>query len=139
MVWSFVMRSSRYKSLVFCFQVRVQGSWTLVSRQTDSLEQKQPFVSTSTHFHIHALSHGPDRRQNRNKQVHSCHSSQIISTLSRPPHIPSTLKCSSFSQVLSLHTNLISNIFLTTNSVQFCRFSNTCHTFFRLHFLSNSC
>ncbi|XP_043117620.1 uncharacterized protein LOC122360826 [Puntigrus tetrazona] len=51
-------------------QVGVQGSWTLMSRQTDSLEQKQPFVSTLTHFHIHALSHGPDRRQKRNKQTH---------------------------------------------------------------------
>ncbi|KAF4116813.1 hypothetical protein G5714_001366 [Onychostoma macrolepis] len=50
-------------------QVRVQGSWTLVSRQTDSLEQKQLFVSTLTHFHIHALSHGPDRGQNHNKQA----------------------------------------------------------------------
>lgn len=79
------MTSSRYKSLVFCFQVRVQGSWTLVSRQTDSLEQKQPFVSTLTHFHIHALSHGPDRRQNRNKQVHSCHS-QTLSIISNNLH-----------------------------------------------------
>ncbi|RXN35382.1 hypothetical protein ROHU_035937 [Labeo rohita] len=50
-------------------QVRVQGSWTLVSRQMDPLEQKQPFVSTLTHFHIHALSNEPDHRHDSNDQV----------------------------------------------------------------------
>uniref|UniRef100_A0A9J7Z687 Si:dkeyp-106c3.1 n=1 Tax=Cyprinus carpio carpio TaxID=630221 RepID=A0A9J7Z687_CYPCA len=51
-------------------QVRVQGSWTLVSRKTDSLEQKQPFISTLTHFHIHSLSHGPGQRHDSNNQAH---------------------------------------------------------------------
>lgn len=129
MVWSFVMTSSRYKSLVFCFQVRVQGSWTLVSRQTDSLEQKQPFVSTLTHFHIHALSHAPDWRQNRNKQVHSCHS-QTHSIVSNNLH------ASSQSFLFLKYFLSIQISFLIHNL--FCRFSNTCHTFFRLHFLSKS-
>ncbi|XP_073705892.1 uncharacterized protein [Garra rufa] len=50
-------------------QVKVQGSWTLVSRQTDPLEQKQPFVSTLTHFHIHALSNRLDHRHDHNNQA----------------------------------------------------------------------
>ncbi|XP_039517178.1 uncharacterized protein LOC120471430 [Pimephales promelas] len=50
-----------------CVQVRIQGSWNLVSRQMDSFEQKQPFISTLTQFHIHALSHGP--RCDRNNQA----------------------------------------------------------------------
>ncbi|XP_016386351.1 uncharacterized protein LOC107722497 [Sinocyclocheilus rhinocerous] len=50
-------------------QVRVQGSWTLVSGKTDSFEQKQPFISTLAHFYIHALSHGPDHRHDSNNQA----------------------------------------------------------------------
>lgn len=58
-----------YKSLVCCVQVRIQGSWTLVSRQMDSLQQKQPFISTLAQFHIHALSHGLNHKHNSNNQV----------------------------------------------------------------------
>ncbi|ROJ13809.1 hypothetical protein DPX16_19684 [Anabarilius grahami] len=50
-------------------QVRIQGSWTLVSRQMDSSEQKQPFISTLAQFHIHALSHGPNHKHDSNNQA----------------------------------------------------------------------
>ncbi|XP_016110069.1 uncharacterized protein [Sinocyclocheilus grahami] len=50
-------------------QVRVQGSWTLVSGKTDSFEQKQPFISTLAHFQMQALSHGPDHRHDSNNQA----------------------------------------------------------------------
>lgn len=74
-----------YKSLVCCVQVRIQGTWTLVSRQMDSLEQKQPFISTLAQFHIHALSHGPNHKHDSNNQVHSYHSQTLsITEFSNP-------------------------------------------------------
>ncbi|XP_073779106.1 uncharacterized protein si:dkeyp-106c3.1 isoform X4 [Danio rerio] len=59
-------------------ELKVQGSWALVSRQMDSSEQKQAFVSTLTQFHIHALSHG---LTNRNEGISQAH----ISTSHRKP------------------------------------------------------
>ncbi|XP_051722649.1 uncharacterized protein LOC127497907 isoform X1 [Ctenopharyngodon idella] len=50
-------------------QVRIKGSWTLVSRQMDPLEQKHPFISTLAQFHIHALSHGPNHMHDSNNQA----------------------------------------------------------------------
>lgn len=74
---AFILLHLPYMSLA-CVQVRIQGSWNLVSRQMDSLEQKQPFISTLAQFHIHALSHGP--RHDSNNQVHSCHSQKLSIT-----------------------------------------------------------
>ncbi|XP_051985097.1 uncharacterized protein LOC127645497 [Xyrauchen texanus] len=52
-------------------QVRAQGSWTLMSRKTEaSFQQKQPFTSTMSHFHIHTLSHRPAHGHSRNNQAH---------------------------------------------------------------------
>ncbi|XP_065125287.1 uncharacterized protein [Paramisgurnus dabryanus] len=51
-------------------QIRAEGSWTLVSRQTETSQHKQPFTSTLSHFHIHAFLHGLAHGYSRNKQAH---------------------------------------------------------------------